>query len=381
MPRATASSDVRRAGKSSWSCVWSTAQCVLVAATLLMGFALFVPMDQIDSAADNRLLSRRSAVEHGGIRAMSLAGDHEHFWVIRYPAVVQRVSLHSGKVVDQKVIPQSFPGGFHFTAASGGGVVYYTEEATYLSPIPSRDASVKLFNFRNEWNTTSPMHDIIALCRDCIVETWSLTSGRPLCTKTFDCRVTRLQWSPDGCHLLALLSDGGLHILSAETLSIEQSQATGMQGGGNVTWAENGEHVAVFSSMGRVFVWDCKRELAHSVSVEPAFIYACALSPDGSCLAVPGHNNQIWLFDRDEITPPTPLGTTTSRISALCFSADGRQLLVGGVDGRIDCWSLSEGTLQWSLENSDGNGESQLPDREASSRQAMEGRSRQRGVS
>lgn len=335
---------------SVWSCIWSTAQCVLAGGALLVGFAVFVPLEQFDSITEMKDDNRSMHTTRNYIRSFCLSGDGKQAWVVRYPSVLQCISLEDGDVTFDKAIGLSFNGGLQPTAAMDGAVVYRTDHAILLQPIQSTGEPLIVLDSDCDWISASPMHDLLAVVRKSVVELWSITSRTRINWKELEGPVGRVLWSPDGHRLLVILHDGSLQVLAAENLSLQHGQNTDMIGGGNLIWAANGNHAATFNPLGGVNVWDLKRGHVQKVHAEPAYLYSCALAPDGTRIAITGPDGQIWLIDADDGAQKTTLGTASSLISALCFSAEGTSLLVGCVDGRVECWSVVDGTMLWSLD-------------------------------
>lgn len=329
--------------------IWSTVQSVVIGGVLLTGFAMFVPLDDIERASIVPEGRSGAASTRNGIRTISLSADRKEAWVARFPAVMQRIRLADGALLSEQEFGETFLASLQPCAALGESVVYRTGDATYLHCARPWGTPVKLTNEYHEWIAASPMHDLLAVCANEVIEIWSMDTGIKQHSRMFGCSVARLDWSPDGERLLIMLKDGRLELLETETLATLQTQTT-WEGCANLVWAANGRHVAAYSPSHGIDLWDMSQDHLQRIGQIPGYLYTCALSPDGACVAIPGENGQILLIDTAASAQRTILGTAPSRINALCFSPDGSSLLVGSIDGRLDCWSLARQSKQWSLD-------------------------------
>jgi WD40 repeat protein len=84
------------------------------------------------------------------------------------------------------------------------------------------------------------------------------------------------------------------------------------------------------------------------------WVLAVALSPDGKTVAAGGHDGKLWAWDtsngnkRFEVPAqaPAPAKTPaaqTNVVAALAFSPDGKQIALGGSDGRVHLFGASDG--------------------------------------
>ncbi len=352
MPYSSSDSQTNLFWAAGESCVWSTARGLFAGLALLIGFAVFVPLEQLQPIVDTPENGGVASSGRHCIRAISLTADGHQAWIVRYPAILQRVQCDTGKITFDRTLEQSYDGGLKPTVTTNEAVVYGRDHKTLLRPFQPPHEPITILESDREWVDASPMHDRLATCHNSIVEIWSLSSKTRLFARELACAVSRLCWSPDGRHLLVVLTDGNLQVLAAETLALEHARPTDFIGGCCLTWAANGRHAAAFYPTGGVVIWDLEHETIRPIPVEQAYLYTCALSPHGERVAIPGHNGRIVLVDPDEALPPTTMGSAAPRINALCFSADGTTLLVGRIDGGLECWSVTKGTILWSLDAS-----------------------------
>ncbi len=352
MSKSLRPSHLENLSAASLGVIWSTLQLILTGVALLVGFAVFVPADLVNSTTNTDTQRAVEFANLNSVRNLFLTADQKHVWVLRYPSIVEQVELDTGKVIMSRTIGARFNGGVQLSGAMGETALYHTGGFIFRQPLHTDEPPNKLLPSQCDWIAASPMNDLLAVCTEAVVEIWSVTTGTRLKTLELDCMVSRLSWSPDGRRLLLKLSDGQLQIRDGETLALECSQQTSTRGEGFATWGRNGNHVALFAPIGLVPVWDLKHDHVVSLPIEPAYFHAAALHPDGTSFAIPGHDGQIWLLAVDGTSPRRALETGASLVNALCFTPDGASVLVGGSDGRVECWSIADGTLRWSLDGS-----------------------------
>ncbi len=159
-----------------------------------------------------------------------------------------------------------------------------------------------------------------------------------------------LQWSNDGSLLLVLLANGGLQLYDEATRTLVLAQQTPHLKGHQILWGNHGSHVAVCSGEGAITVWNIRQNEIKTIEPTNSFLRVAALSPDGEWVACPDLEDQIWLISTTNAGEPRCLGSSPSLINALCFTADGQSLLVGGMEGRLERWLIADGTIEWSLQ-------------------------------
>src|SRR5436190_11795075 len=82
--------------------------------------------------------------------------------------------------------------------------------------------------------------------------------------------------------------------------------------------------------MGRICAWDVKTGAVRWQAQGARGIRRVAISPDGALVASGSYGGEIQLGDAATGELRRSLGSAGSSVEGLCFSADGRQLVVGG---------------------------------------------------
>jgi WD40 repeat protein len=113
-----------------------------------------------------------------------------------------------------------------------------------------------------------------------------------------------------------------------------------------VTFSPDGKTLAAGGWGDGVRVWDTSRaatsESASAVLPHDDVVYAVAFSPDGLLLATAGPESlRLWSCESGQYTRLLERSTNTPR--CLAFSADGRTLATGCIDGTIRLWDAPSG--------------------------------------
>ncbi|SFC61527.1 NB-ARC domain-containing protein [Streptomyces aidingensis] len=97
---------------------------------------------------------------------------------------------------------------------------------------------------------------------------------------------------------------------------------------------------------GVVRLWDIdERQLLRDFHAHTGWVYATALSPDGSVVASAGDDAVIRLWRTDTGTPVGVLAGHSRRIRTLAFSPTGGVLVSGAEDGAVCAWDTDRLTL------------------------------------
>jgi WD40 repeat protein len=84
------------------------------------------------------------------------------------------------------------------------------------------------------------------------------------------------------------------------------------------------------------------------------WVLAVAISPDGKFVAASGHDGRLWLWDTGgkklfdvlaQAPPPPKARAETNVVTALAFSPDGKQIALGGNDGKVYQFQANDGKL------------------------------------
>ncbi|MDP1798819.1 MAG: WD40 repeat domain-containing protein [Planctomycetaceae bacterium] len=337
-----------------WGVAGFLVRSVLFGVIPLVGLATAIThFDVLQSARTERpmaayLHSTRPASHT--VREIRVAEDGRSVWVTRFPAIVEQVDLQTGAVLRRATVPVTFASDLQLTSPQRHAVVYMNEKGTNLQALggASEPVIIPMPNQENIRVAVDPIHDVIAIGHDQTITLRSLTTIAKLQEVTLSHSISRLQWSADGSQLLTVLTDGTLQLLDGRTLAIRQSQQTSFVGDTKLTWPRDGQHAAICTNAGTFAVWDLARNELKRFQVDTRFLHAAALSPDGRWLAYPDAHDQVWLQSVGGEQEVRCLGTSCSLVSALCFTADGQALLIGGMDGHLECWSVMDGAAGWS---------------------------------
>ncbi len=336
---------------SRWIAAMPAVQFLVLTTGLLMVLAVLAPLDEFEQTADPARAEIARIIRHKCVRSITLSDDGKQAWIVRYPAVLQLVDIASGEVLISREIAPGYKSELHVTAAVANAAVYVSEQGVMLQPIDAFDAPTLLMKVDLNAGViaSSPSNHLVAATCDRNLAIWSAATGTKCQERELECPASRLAWSPDGRHLLVVLGNGRLQIYHGESMELLRSQPSALSGGGFACWSRRGDTIVAFNSSGVCVHWDWKSDRLQYSHSAPSFLVVSALSPDGEWLATPGEEGQVWLKPSLTGAEPILLGSAASRVNALCFTPDGKSLLVGGIDGRLECWSVADGAIKWSV--------------------------------
>jgi len=115
-----------------------------------------------------------------------------------------------------------------------------------------------------------------------------------------------------------------------------------------VVYSADGRRLYSAGDDHRIRVWTFKDDevAQHILAVHPAAIYALALSPDGSQLAVVGFEDKVRIYDPIKGRLIHVLKCSCADQRAVVFSPDGAQLACAGRDGRLRLWKTADASLE-----------------------------------
>ncbi len=329
------------------SVLWGLTPLVVVAMT--MAQLDLSPPERHEAMQVARLASARFS--RHPIRHLALAEGGRAVWVSRFPTIFQKRNAQTGTLLAEHSYLTGFAGNLEFTSPHRHGVVYACDRGIVLQSLDAIGNAVVLLasGGGDPEFSTNPVFDVIAFGNETQIHIQSLASMKTLATFRLPSRVSRLSWSPDGASLLVLEGNGTLHILDGETLESKIVQRTSLPSNARLLWSRNGRLAIAYADQGMIVAWDWRSNRVVEHQRDDTYIRIAAVTPDGSRMAYIDEHDRVWLLSLDGQTGAQLLGTAPSVTNALLFDADGDSLLLGGVNGRLECWSLSDGAVEWSV--------------------------------
>lgn len=320
-----------------------------VALGMLVSRIDFPALNPTETVHASRLALQRFS-DHP-IRNLTLAADGRSVWVTRYPTIYQQVDVATGKPLAKHALSLEY--GMQLQRVSGDRqqVIYGTSRNVVLQPIDA-DGSTMIYPYPPGGEldfAANPVREEIAFARQSTVEIRSLTAVVPVAETTLPSPISEIVWSPDGSRLLAGGTDGVLYFLDGNTLSVIEKCPTLICGSVKLLWSRQGQCVSVMNEYGDIGVWDLAQNTLSKLKVNECFLRCAALSPEGRRVAYVDAHDQLWLLDVHEMNEPLRLGISPMSVNALLFDADGDSLIIGGMDGCLESWSLVDGQLEWSI--------------------------------
>jgi WD40 repeat protein/serine/threonine protein kinase len=189
----------------------------------------------------------------------------------------------------------------------------------------SRDSSVRLWTI-DRANAASPVKE------KCVV----LGRGGPVMDVAF---------SPDGSTLAGGDTDKAIHLWDVETGKEIGVYGTGRRMGQRIlalTFSPSGTYFAAASESSHVWIWRAKdsEPVARVGGEDLTSSLPLAFAPDESILAVGGRSITLWNWANKERIGTLP-GHSGHEVSGIDFSADGKQLISAGFDGKLRFWDVA----------------------------------------
>jgi WD40 repeat protein len=165
--------------------------------------------------------------------------------------------------------------------------------------------------------------------------------------------VCGVAFSPDNRSLVSAGADSALRIWELSRPEVYRRYLGHRHQILSVAWSPDGKHIVTSGMDGSVRVWDPGRPPPHyGPVVFPVvpFHYQFRLSADGkTAILLETNNHSAVLWDAVKMRPTEVLEFAGTNISRIGWSADGRTLVTGFLDGHIRVWDLASRRMTASL--------------------------------
>jgi WD40 repeat protein len=104
--------------------------------------------------------------------------------------------------------------------------------------------------------------------------------------------------------------------------------------------ATGGSTLASASTDGKILLWGLPPDKPTQTIKPAATVRALAVSTDGKLLACGGDDNAVQLYDPASAKPTVKLTGPTDWIMAVAISPDGKTVIAGGHDGKLWAWGV-----------------------------------------
>lgn len=187
--------------------------------------------------------------------------------------------------------------------------------------------------------------------RDNIIHVWDTADGAHVLRSVAHTDwITSLAFSPDGRWLVSGSRDDSVRLSDASTGQLVQVMGGHADDVSSVAFSPDGRWLASGGRDGYIQVYDMNsRSLTLRIENFGGDIWHLAFSPEGTSLAVASEGGDIWLYGLQLGGQASWLKQLIGHqvpVTRLAYSADGRQLLTGALDGTLRLWNIGDSTLQ-----------------------------------
>ncbi|KAJ2147190.1 hypothetical protein IW139_004031 [Coemansia sp. RSA 353] len=189
-------------------------------------------------------------------------------------------------------------------------------------------------------------HQLASTGADEVVKLWDAQSGE--CTRTLkdgDFAITSLDINAQGTQLLTSSMDHKMRIWDLNSSGDQSSPAMAIDAQPINAWKarfvpQRGDGEPLLASTtdrGTVKLWSAKRgkEVRELNTSRPKFLYALAVSPDGTKIACAGVDSHIYVFDVESGALSCSFAGHSDVVRSVSFSADSALLVSASDDKQV----------------------------------------------
>jgi WD40 repeat protein len=198
---------------------------------------------------------------------------------------------------------------------------------------------------------------LVVTCRDMSMVVLSVPDGKTLRTIPVDNKANAAAYSVDGKWLAIGYQDGSVEVAPTNGSGRAVRWQAGPRRIDTLTFLPDGKTLVVGPSDETARVWSLAEppKLLATLPFEFGGVSAAAVSPDGKLLAIAGGDTPVRFYDTATWQKTHENRDFLLETFALEFTADGKQVLVGGADARITVLDAATAKTVRELPTDDGS--------------------------